>query len=173
MSYRYLINNVALYAATPANNVIETFKSQIGGSWHGVCHDESDTEQSKGVRVFSHYTGHIADFDSLNDNALLDVRYKASEDSTDNQAEMIKAVFPVLDADALTIVRLTSVELDLLYVHPIWRLWCFKFDDEPSAEIAYKKVFGDNASLDGRKPMSDLKQQVRADIKAMFNYVSA
>lgn len=169
MSYRYLVNNVALYTETPANKVIETFASQIGGSWTGVCHDESDTEQSKGVRVFNHYTGEQSDFDTLKADELLDVRYQQNDDGTDNQAEMIKAVFPVLDADASTIVRLTSVELDLLYAHPIWQLWCFNFDDEPSAEATYKKVFGSSVTLDGRKSLADLKTQVRSDIKAMIS----
>lgn len=172
MSYRYLINNVALYAATPANKVIETFVSQIGGSWTGVCHDEADTEQTKGVRVFSYYTGAQTDFDELKADELLDVRYVQNEDGTDNQNQMIATVFPVLDADTPTIARLTSVELDLLYAHPIWQLWCCKFDDKDSLELAYDKVFKTTGGLDKRKSFDDLKAQVRTEIKAMVNSVS-
>lgn len=91
-----------------------------------------------------------------------------NDDGSDNLKALEMAIGKVLVSDSDTLIVASRELWQELFNRPLYRLWCFNYYDEKSAEADYKLIFGADATLDGRKSLATLELEVRASIKRVI-----
>lgn len=152
-----IVSLAAIHAETFANEYIELLANNYA-SKSGMCGVSHDGQNL--------YVAQAPQGWQLAEHIELNTQYDS--DGTLNLETLELQIGAHLAQDNHIVLVGEHKVFDALFKRPLWQLWCFNFEDEPSAEIAYKKVFGESATLDGRKSMSDLRAQVRTEIKSMI-----
>lgn len=92
-----------------------------------------------------------------------------NNDGSNNLRELELEIGKVLVGDSDTLIVAKRDLWQELFTRPLYRLWCFNYYDEQTAEADYKLIFGADAKLDGRKSLAKLELEVRASIKGIVS----
>lgn len=159
MIYAGLISIAGMTASTNTyiKALYDNYQNQTGIA--GTSHD-------KGQNCF---IGLLPDGWQSADHVLLEKI--TNDDGSDNLQALEFAIGKVLVSDSDTLIVASRELWQELFNRPLYRLWCFNYYDEQSAEADYKLIFGADATLDGRKTLATLEAEVRAQIKGMVNSI--